>query len=373
MKNFKNHIDMIVDKILNEEITKKSDDLATQVVKRAKNILNEKLSEKQKKFIDLAEPFGKITAADFKKVRSKKQDIDEMSDEYDEGISSDMNEEEKWIQKAIEKKGSLRKSLGIKKGEKIPMKKLDVAAKKGGKMGQRARLAKTLRGLDENSLKLTEDELINLIENIVKEKNNISFKEPKGLDYTKRMQEKSKEENDGYAKSVVKKMKEYLSDGSKGTYEMNPKFFPKGNGELGEMKKKAYKASKAVEEYIENFAYPGLENTKYDEVKPKNEWITMNIEGSPLTGNDPEYANAVKTDLGEKINKKRKKNLYQKEKDRSYKRVSQPVDEAGEGEGSKELDDMFAKLESVENQKEKLVSEEMNHMKNLITYNRKTQ
>ena len=30
----------------------------------------------------------------------------------------------KWIQKAIKKPGALRKSLGIKKGEKIPAKKI---------------------------------------------------------------------------------------------------------------------------------------------------------------------------------------------------------------------------------------------------------
>ena len=55
---------------------------------------------------------------------------------------------EKWIQKAISKPGSLRKSLGVKAGEKIPVKMLDQAAKKPGKTGQRARLAKTLRGFD---------------------------------------------------------------------------------------------------------------------------------------------------------------------------------------------------------------------------------
>ena len=49
-----------------------------------------------------------------------------------------------WIQKAIKKPGSLRKSLGVKKGKKIPAKKLNAAAKKKGKMGQRARLAITL-------------------------------------------------------------------------------------------------------------------------------------------------------------------------------------------------------------------------------------
>jgi hypothetical protein len=51
---------------------------------------------------------------------------------------------EKWIQKAIKKPGALKKALGVKEGEKIPAKKLASAAKKPGKMGQRARLAQTL-------------------------------------------------------------------------------------------------------------------------------------------------------------------------------------------------------------------------------------
>ena len=52
---------------------------------------------------------------------------------------------EKFIQKAIKKPGALRKELGVKKGEKIPEKKLESAAKKPGKEGKRARLAETLR------------------------------------------------------------------------------------------------------------------------------------------------------------------------------------------------------------------------------------
>ena len=52
-----------------------------------------------------------------------------------------------FIQKAIKKPGALRKSFGIKKVEKIPASKLKAAAKKKGKMGQRARLAITLKKL----------------------------------------------------------------------------------------------------------------------------------------------------------------------------------------------------------------------------------
>ncbi|AOJ10353.1 hypothetical protein [Burkholderia mayonis] len=53
--------------------------------------------------------------------------------------------EKKWIQGSVKHPGALRKELGVKKGEKIPEKKLDAAAKKGGKEGERARLAKTFR------------------------------------------------------------------------------------------------------------------------------------------------------------------------------------------------------------------------------------
>lgn len=56
---------------------------------------------------------------------------------------------EKWIQKAIKphNRGALRESMGVKKGDTIPAAKLAAAAKKPGKMGQRARLAQTLRKL----------------------------------------------------------------------------------------------------------------------------------------------------------------------------------------------------------------------------------
>lgn len=53
----------------------------------------------------------------------------------------------KWIQKAIPKshKGLLHKELGVPMDKKIPAKKLAKAAKAGGKLGRRARLAKTLK------------------------------------------------------------------------------------------------------------------------------------------------------------------------------------------------------------------------------------
>jgi hypothetical protein len=50
-----------------------------------------------------------------------------------------------WIKGAIKHPGALHKELGIPEGKKIPAKTLDKAAKAKGKLGQRARLAETLK------------------------------------------------------------------------------------------------------------------------------------------------------------------------------------------------------------------------------------
>jgi hypothetical protein len=217
----------------------------------------------------------------------------------------------------------------------------------------------------KESLQLTEDELIELIENIVKEQTEVKE--------TNSSLKKSKTENNDYIKSVTKKMKEYLKDASKGEYDMNPEQFPKGNGELAKMAKKAYTPSGAVEEYIENFAYsPGMENLQYDEIKPNEEWMEKTIEGSSMTGNG-KGGNAIDTGLGKKINTKRKNNLYGAEKNRSYNRVPQPVDNAGEEKGADKLNNMFKKLGESDEKKTKLINEEMEKMKHLLGYKKKTQ
>ena len=51
----------------------------------------------------------------------------------------------RWIAGAIKKPGALHRQMGVPQGQKIPAAKLAAAAKKGGKLGQRARLAKTLK------------------------------------------------------------------------------------------------------------------------------------------------------------------------------------------------------------------------------------
>jgi len=53
----------------------------------------------------------------------------------------------KWISKAIKHPGALRKQLGVAEGKTISASKLAAAAKKGGTLGRRARLARTLKKL----------------------------------------------------------------------------------------------------------------------------------------------------------------------------------------------------------------------------------
>lgn len=55
----------------------------------------------------------------------------------------------KFIKGAVEKPGALHKQLGVPKGQKIPAKKLAKAAKAPGKLGERARLAQTLKKLSK--------------------------------------------------------------------------------------------------------------------------------------------------------------------------------------------------------------------------------
>jgi len=234
----------------------------------------------------------------------------------------------------------------------------------------------------------TESELINFIERLVEAEKVVD----KGF---KTAMNTTKKENTSAIKQVAAKMKDYMKN--MGTeYEENPQSFPKGNKimsredfgkEVSDDKKKAYTASDAVEEYIDAFAYPGQTNLVFDEIKPDDTKIEKYLKGHSTTGNaqvDEDgnaLGNVVPSEVGEKFYKNYKENLYGAEQmDASYKRQAQPVEVAGEekSEGNlkslksaKKSQKIFNELEeSVENKK---VISEMEKMKNLIGYNRKTQ
>lgn len=324
--------------------------------------------------------------------------------------------DKKWIQKTDMKKGALHKKLNVPEDEKIPPAKLkklkkELMAKAEGdkkltgpesKLLKQVNLALTLKGLKEsdNKLVFTEDELIDFIENIVMEqkvkdkdeKDNISKKEPEGLKKTNKALAASKKENDDYAKSVVKKMKDYVKKGSNGEFKESPEEFPENNYQLSDMKEKTkkYHPSDAVDEYIDAFAYPGMTNLVYDEIKPEEEKIERQIKGHRMNGNaevdesGKALGNVVPSKTGEKFFKNYKDNLYGAEQqEASYKRQPQPVDIAGENKESGSLKSIkkgsankaakiLNQLESTD-KKTNLINEEMLKMKDLINYNRKTQ
>jgi hypothetical protein len=237
----------------------------------------------------------------------------------------------------------------------------------------------TMYELDMNEstgdkLYFAESEMVDMIETIILEEKKKSKTKPKSkttaIKLTKSNQDKSKKENDDYIDSVVKKMKDYLKDGSKGEYSMEPKHFPKGNGELTKMSKKAYIPSDAVGEYIANFTAASLENIDYDDIHPDESWVTDNIVGSSRTGNNPDWANAVETPNNKKRNQIRKDNLLSKLKRKAYNKSPQPIVTDRSGENTDKASRLMLKLESTEDKK---VITDIEKMKNLFDYGKKTQ
>ena len=371
---------------------------------------------------------------------SQLEEDDEDRDEFDGrdskviGVYSNIKKqrgldesEDKWIQKTDMKKGALHKKLGIPEGQKIPKSKLntikkDLMAKAKGdkklsaadsKLLKQVNMALTLGGLKEskNSLKLTETELIDMIEKIVlqeqsksedvkdiAEKDNFKIVKPQGLKKTEKAQGESKKENDDYSQVVVKKMKECMKDmytGGKG-YEANPDDFPQSNYDMekehNEMK---YNPSDAVEEYIEAFSYPGMTNLVYDEIKPEDKNIEKQIKGdskngNAVTGKDGKALGNVSKrsqKTGERFKKNFDENLYGAEQmNASYKRQPQPVDVAGETKetgslkskrggtnSTQKAQNILNQLESTEDKANKIIKEDLQKMMNLISYDRKTQ
>jgi hypothetical protein len=524
MSNFKNNIDKLVSRILNEEIESKVKQLSKNIKEGewTEIEVDEQLKGRQEE-IDVAEPKGKITAADFKKLRDAKSHKEEVEEFFYEFEDEEFDDDEDDISYSKEKLDKELKKLGVNRGsnnnlessglfrdrsnftkmmgsfddehgfydqddrqytgdfdfdydeeefddfdsfdskyggkqsmfdkgekgkvffdkykDKFGGKPFRVRtprdmgeaeteegnaftgaladAKKDGKdsfevdgkkfnvkesnrrLSNQMNLASILKNVKEDvkSLKLTENELIDMIEKIVKEQ---QVKEPQGLKDTNKVLSKNKQENDSYAKEVVEKMKDYMKDMymGDGGYDENPDDFPQSNYDMEKNhKEKKYNPSDAVEEYIEAFAYPGMTNLVYDEIKPDDEMIEKQIKGHSKNGNavtDEDgkvLGNVSKRSIkvGDRFKKNFDENLYGAEQQKaSYKRQPQEtIEVAGEGKTKGSLKSkqqgadkassinkaskILNTLESTENKKTKIIAEEMNKMKNLIGYNRKTQ
>jgi hypothetical protein len=346
--------------------------------------MNERLRGNQSK-IDRNKN-NKIDAEDFKMLRSKKTESNEnytMKDRVENNFE--------FLQEFCSQPHNMFKSVcdeyynytskNDDNSEKSKNKETEIDEKLYGKQ---SRLDKNKNGkidsedfrmLRKESVKLTESEIIDLIEKIVLEqkeenkvKSNIKTTErPKGLAAYEKAVKGSKKENDDYIKSVAKKMKDYLKDGSKGEYTESPKHFPKGNGELAKMDKKAFSLTDENEDM--NYEIAGLNIPVPDAIEFNEDMMDKYYEGSSETGNKP-GGNALESEANSRFNKMRKKRTLDKIKKQSYNKSPQPV--YNEKTGQEKGDGIKIKLESTQKDTRKL-NEEFEKMKLLISYDRKTQ
>jgi hypothetical protein len=382
--------------------------------KDARSETTERLHGGQKK-LDVAEPKGKLTKADFLKLQKMEEEVEEGNaftkklkdtpkggkfklggktytdnSELDEdlgGMGLGMGHDEFEDINLSDDENPRVQSLKKKYMRNYPEidQEVDFVSDNEEPINYRVKMS------DGDFLDLSESELVDMIEELVTEekvKDNLKKTgKPAGLVQYDRVSKKDKEQNSKANKESFKKMSEYVKAGSKDTFKSNPVMFPKGNGELAKMDKKAYTASEYVDEYVDAFAYPGQTNIVFDEIKPDDKKIEMYLKGNKLTGNaeldedgNP-LGNVVPSKLGEKMYKNYKDNLYGAEQlEASYKRQSQPVEVAGEvtqkgglkskksssaAKAQKVLDNVD---ESILNEKSSLLNEEMENMKKLIGY-----
>ena len=192
-------------------------------------------------------------------------------------------------------------------------------------------------------LRLTETELMSFIRNIVNET-------VPGLEAVR----KSKSDDKGtkeHLSDVEKKMKDYLSfDGND-----NPEF-PKAIGK-GEVV--ARQADDEESDEVADQRGGGMEDLNYD-VEPSDKFkerLKKALEGDSTMGNSQEAAGVIKTDTGKKLAEKVKMKDKKEEEAPMYHKDPQPV---------KKLSESKVTFEGI-------VKEEIDKMKKLSSYNKKTQ
>jgi len=348
----KNNIDSVINKVLNEEFNKRSNLLFE---KKMKKDIDEKLVGKQHK-IDKNKN-GKIDSEDFKLLKKGKSEVKEKLVGKQHKIDKNKNGKIDSEDFKLLKKG--KSSVKMTEEELVSFIENIVNEANEIKLGG-------------STITMTEDELVSFVKDIVYEaKGDNLTKKPKSLTDVESLLRKSKSENEKNLKDVGKKMTEYIKYGSNGKYVENPDSYPQSNMQLKKSDIVGYSMDDAEEEYVENLGRgPGMENLVYDEVDPNEEWMTDTIEGSSRTGNNPKWANAVETNVNKDINTRRKNNYYGAEKKRAYQK-SQSVNIVKDAD---KRPDFIRKMkgESIE-KNDVVLNEEFNKMKKLINYNKITQ
>lgn len=188
----------------------------------------------------------------------------------------------------------------------------------------------------KKSILVTETQMRNIIKSLVNE-------DVPGIEVTKRAQNASKKENDDNLKNVQTK----LAKAAKFDGNDNPEF-PK---QIGGEKKAIYPSSEEVTE-IEDNDNRGTQDLDYDK-EPGKEFRDrekMYLEGDKKTGNSQDAANVVKSDLGKKLADRGERKIKAHKERTLYAKEAQPV-ETGKNN----------------------VNEDIKRMKEMYSYNKKTQ
>jgi len=193
-------------------------------------------------------------------------------------------------------------------------------------------------------LRLTESEMIKVIKSIVKES-------IPGLEALNKAKKGTGTETKSHMADVEKEMKKQASfDGND-----NPEF-PK---QVNKGEKVARVNSDKEDEDVADNRGGGMEDLDYT-IEPSENFkkrLKMALEGDALMGNSHEYANAVKTDTGKNILKKVLRKDKKEDEQPMYNKDVQPVKNVNESSFK------FSEL----------LNEEISKMKNIASYDKKTQ
>ena len=203
----------------------------------------------------------------------------------------------------------------------------------------------------KRTLRLTEREMVDMISRMVSESDVITHSA------TKKAQQGSKKENDDYMKQVEDKLKKASSfDGAD-----NPEF-PKQNGK-GE--KMVINATPEQDEYTATHRGGTLADLDYDQEPSENfkKRLKMALEGDPKMGNSQDAANVIKTDTGKNIGKTSVKK----------KEIEKDAQEISWGHSWKSPEKVIIVKESKKTNMSSVLNEEIERMKKMYGYNKKTQ
>lgn len=340
-KDIENMIDGIVEKVLSEEINKKAKQITESVTEEIDEMEEFYEIAKQRKEERME---AKNTKPDFPDIDGDGDTKEPISKAAEDKKKSETDEE---MEEGNEFSGARQDAIDAGEDEfEVDGKTYPV----------------------KESIQLSEEEMIDLIEKIVKEE------KIEGISQQEKSMKQSKKETDSYMKDFIKKMKDYLKDMGNGSLDTEPKSFPKGNNELGDEDRVGYTASDSAEEYLKHLSRAGgMENLEPDEIGYDEERIDKYINGHSETGNSSEYANSLPSDANGEVDERREENLFTKaKKHTSYKRVPQPVTDevAGNKKGSGKL----AKLTSEqEDRKKTKINENIERIKEMFSHNYKTQ